>query len=542
MFQPAVKPPSELDLDWLVATPLPKGFDPLADGILMRHQINWLEDKSWFKICRKGRRTGITFAEALDDVLIASASRSAGGDNVFYIGDTKEKGREFINTCADFARTVAKASLDVEEFLFEDKREDGESKYINAFRIRFASGFSIVALSSRPENIRGLQGVVVIDEAAFHGNVKLVLEAVTALLIWGGKVRIISSLNGEDNPFEELCKEAEAGTYGVNVKVHRITFRDAVLNGLYERVCLIKGWEPSTADKRSWYLRIIKSYGNNHEGRDQELFCIPARSSGVYFPPGLVKSVAIDDVPIARIARDDAWALNPERLQESAQWFADEIMPVIEALPKNKRTVFGQDFAMDGDLSLIWVLQENTPGHWRTVLVIEMRKISGDAQKQILFALMDELPMFHHGALDARGNGQLHAQAALQYKPGKITCIKATLAWYAEWFPSLKQAYEARTMLVANDNDLIADHSVPILVRGNPTMSGRHTKGKDGKPRHGDGVIGALLAWFSTFTELRVYEYHPIGTKGSDGGDQDDDDRKRPVRITAGIKLQKGIL
>jgi phage FluMu gp28-like protein len=88
---------------------------------------------------------------------------------VFYIGDTKDKGREFIGYVAHFAKTVAKELAEVEEFLFEDEREDGTSKFISAFRVTFASGFRVEALS-RPENIRGLQGVVVIDEAAFHAT------------------------------------------------------------------------------------------------------------------------------------------------------------------------------------------------------------------------------------------------------------------------------------------------------------------------------------------------------------------------------------
>ena len=40
-------------------------------------------------------------------------------------------------------------------------------KAINAFRIKFASGFEIMALSSAPRGLRGKQGVVIIDEAAF---------------------------------------------------------------------------------------------------------------------------------------------------------------------------------------------------------------------------------------------------------------------------------------------------------------------------------------------------------------------------------------
>ncbi|MCR2726210.1 hypothetical protein NSP06_24420, partial [Salmonella enterica] len=86
---------------------------------------------------------------------------------------------------------------------FEDQDEGGKTKHITAYRIRFASGFQVCALSSRPANIRGLQGHVVIDEAAFHPDVQGVLDAATALLIWGGQITIISSHNGKNNPFAQ---------------------------------------------------------------------------------------------------------------------------------------------------------------------------------------------------------------------------------------------------------------------------------------------------------------------------------------------------
>ena len=47
--------------------------------------------------------------EALDDTIKAAARKSAGGDNVYYIGDTREKGLEYIGYCAKFARVIATA-------------------------------------------------------------------------------------------------------------------------------------------------------------------------------------------------------------------------------------------------------------------------------------------------------------------------------------------------------------------------------------------------------------------------------------------------
>lgn len=75
----------------------------------MLHQSEFLKMPQSIVAVPKGRRTGMTFAKALDSTLIAASRRSAGGDNVFYIGDTKEKGLEFIGYCAKFARVIAEA-------------------------------------------------------------------------------------------------------------------------------------------------------------------------------------------------------------------------------------------------------------------------------------------------------------------------------------------------------------------------------------------------------------------------------------------------
>ena len=218
---------------------IPDTFDPMAHGLLMKHQTEAIALCHQYDITvvEKGRRTGITFGISLDKSLVAASQRSAGGDNVYYVGDTKEKGLEFIGYCAKFLRTIATAQGQgvsrIEEFLFEDQDEHGKTKYITSWRIRLASGFQIVALSSRPENIRGLQGHVVIDEAAFHKNVQAVLDAATALLIWGSKIVIISTHNGTANAFNELIKEIQNGVYEDTAIVYKATFDDAVANGLY---------------------------------------------------------------------------------------------------------------------------------------------------------------------------------------------------------------------------------------------------------------------------------------------------------------------
>ncbi|RKL14574.1 hypothetical protein BFJ72_g15372, partial [Fusarium proliferatum] len=262
-------------------------FDPSKAGVLMAHQSEWIRMQEGLDIavCEKGRRTGITFAQALSDTITAASAKDAGGDNVWYMADTKEKGLEFIGYVAKFAPIIAQGQASrIEQHIFQDQQPDGTSRQIQAFRVRFASGFRITALSSRPENIHGLQGVVDLDEAALHKDVAKVLESATALLIWGGRIRVWSTHRGKKNPFNQLVQDVQAGRYGKKAGVIRISFDDAVSNGLYERVCAMRGKAATAEGKKEWYTAIRSAYGPRKAAMREELDVIPRDGDGSAIP------------------------------------------------------------------------------------------------------------------------------------------------------------------------------------------------------------------------------------------------------------------
>ncbi|MFG1466576.1 hypothetical protein V5F77_27500 [Xanthobacter sp. DSM 24535] len=502
---------SDLDvLDTLFPTrDLPEDHDPLAEGILMQHQVEWIADKSDLKLAAKGRRTGITYAEALDDCITAATSKSGGGDNVFYIPDTKDKGLEFIRYVAHFARVVSKElGASVEEFLFEDKLPSGESKFITAWRVTFASGFRVIALSSRPANIRGLQGIVVIDEAAFHQDVAAVIDAVNALLIWGGKIRIISSHNGEDNAFNQLIKDTVAKLY--DYSIHYIPFSRAVKNGLYQRVCLMRGWEYSEEGGRAWLRKILRSYGPRHEARDEELEAIPRKSSGVYLPRALVQRAQRDGIPVVSWAVPEVFFLDDNRLDVAKEWFRDNVAPLLDNLDPKKRHALGQDFGRNGDLSVILVAEEGDVATWCSSFQIELRRVPFDVQQYILFQILDRLTRWL-AKLDARGNGQSHAEAAAQkFGIERVECVMFTAAWYALNFPLYKSSLEDLSFLLPPGEDIVSDHRLVVLKAGFPGMSDQHVKGVDGEFRHGDSAVAAVLAHACTTVDIGEYGYRPV--------------------------------
>lgn len=496
-----------------IGADLPAEHDPLAAGILMQHQIDWLADKSKLKLGEKGRRCGITYAEALDDMLIAASSRSAGGSNVFYIGDTKDKGREFIGYVAHFARIVGKELGQIEEFLFEDQQDDGTSRFISGYRVTFASGFRVEALSSRPENIRGLQGVVVVDEAAFHQDVRAVLDAVNALLIWGGRIRIISTHNGVLNPFNELIREAKAGK--VPYSLHFIPFAKSVSNGLFRRVCLLSGetWTPEAEAK--WEADIRAAYGSRVAQMRQELDAIPADAEGAALTRVAIEAVADRAVPIVR------WTL-PDQVKTAEPAIRDavvrdfcqrQLLPHLKRLNVDRRHDLGSDFARTGDGAGTIVTELGQDLVRRQKLVLEMHNVPFEMQRDVLFFVQDHLPRYGHGAFDAGGNGAYIAEVSAQRYGARISEIKLSQEWYRVNGAPYVEAFGDRTVTIAGDEDVVRDHQALAYVNGIIRVpDDMRYKGSDGLQRHGDTAIAGMLAWFASRQGAAEYGYEPVRT------------------------------
>lgn len=486
---------------------IPADHNPLATGVLMDPQREWIRMCHEFDlmIAEKGRRTGITYSTALDSTIIAASNQDAGGDNIYYIGDTKEKGLEFIGYCAHMARVMAAAMADgfqgIEVFLFEDQQEDGSSKQITSYRIRFASGFQIVALSSNPANIRGLQGIVIIDEAAFHRNVQAVIDACNALLIWGGKIRVISTHNGDRNPFNQLIQDALAG---VNpFQVFRCTFDDAVAAGLFERVCMMRKWEPTEEKKRIWYNRVRGSYGANRDAMAEELDAVPREGSGVAIPGVVIESCMREARPVVRLALDTAFGLQDVETRKAwcRDWIAANIDPLLELLDPALDHYFGSDYARHMDFACFgpMAIKQDLTRHvpW----ILEMHNVPKSQQQQILSYIIRRLPRFRCGAMDATGNGAgLAEDMADEFGPLNIHQVIFNDAWYRANMSSFVEGFEDRMIDIPRDADVKNDLRTLARINGIikvPNLRVVDTKDGD-KKRHGDAAIMLVLGWFAS--------------------------------------------
>lgn len=238
--------------------------------ILFQYQAQFLkafdDANNKILIWEKARRIGATHGIAALAVLEASKAK---GKNFFYIGTNLAMAKEFLDSCAYWARNFQIASSLVGEELYQDDTKD-----ILALKIKFKSGKKIAALSSKPSSIRGLQGHVLLDESAFVEHLDEFLKAIKAMLVWGNKVMVVSTHDGINNPFNLLCESVKNGEN--KYYIQRTTFKEAIKDGLYKRICLIlnQGW--TLDSEREWVQEIYKQYA---DGASEELDVIPSETS-----------------------------------------------------------------------------------------------------------------------------------------------------------------------------------------------------------------------------------------------------------------------
>ena len=467
-------------------------FDP--NELLLGYQKRWIADKSQLKIAEKSRRTGLTWAEAADDALIARLSKKDGGSDVFYIGSNKEMAREFIDAVAMWARAFNYAAGEIQEEVLED-----EDKAILTYVIYFASGFKVKALSSNPKNLRGMQGVVVIDEAAFHEYLAEVLKAALALTMWGAKVRLISTHNGADNLFNELILDSRAGKK--RYSVHTITLDDACAEGLYQRICQVSKQVWTAEKEQEWKENLLNDTATK-EDAEEEYFCVPKNGSGLWLSRALIERQMSEKTPVVRFEAKDGFSLVPEptRYKEMEDWSEKTLAPILQGLSPNLLHFFGEDFARSGDMTSFVILAQQQNLTKQVQFIVELGNMPYKQQEQIVLFILKRLPRFSGAAFDARGNGGYLAESARDAFGSLVDCVQLSEKWYREHTAPFKAALEDGELeAIPKDADILADLRSFQVVKGVPRIPDKRVKSTDGKTkRHGDTAIALLLAHYAS--------------------------------------------
>lgn len=537
--------PAVTDPTMLLRTSATQADAPPA--ALLGYQQRWVADTAQLKVAEKSRRVGLTWAEASDNVLIAAGQ---SGSNVFYISATQDMAREYIEACAMWVRVFNYAAGQIGEGIYDDGEDAaGNRKFIKTYEISFpASGHRIVALSSRPTNLRGKQGVVVIDEAAFAQDLAGLLKAAMAMLMWGDKVRIISTHDGVENPFNVLIQEIRAGKRG-DATVHRITFNDAVADGLFRRVCFRKktDWTQEAEDK--WAQSARNFYGDDAA---EELDVVPSNSSGAYLSLALIEQrmVAANDPMtgpwVVRGKWDDAFAYMSAEVRDRTieLWCEENLGPLLDMLHPGRRHVLGRDFARNRDQSIGVICEEDLDLVRRPRVTYELANCPFSSQEQIDKWIIKRLPRFRGAAYDATGNGGALAEAiAQEHGTAMVEQVKLSDSFYLEHMPKLRAGLQDGTLTdLARDELHQSDLRAIKLVGGVPKIPRKDTSSAAAKAaaaeagekqrRHGDFAIALFMAVYAFFREAGEIGFTPIPATGSTFFESRNDNNTWRMRAT----------
>jgi len=489
--------------------------------VLLPYQQRWASDPAVVKIIEKSRRIGLSYGEACDSVLYAADAER--GANVYYISYDKEMTAGFIQDCASWARAFHAAAGEIGEQILT--RDDGRD--VHVYDILFASGNRIRTFSSNPRNLRskGRPGErLVIDEAAFVDDLAELLKAALAMTMWGGTVHILSTHNGDENPFNLLIQDARAGKN--DYSVHRVTLDDALRDGLYRKICEVTGKQWSAKAEAEWRTSLVKRYRPNE---DEELFCIPAFGGGAYLPRELV-SACMADGQLLRFNGTRSFNLAPEpvRRAEINDWIKDVLAPELAQLDQGRRHVFGMDFARKGDMTDIVPLEICANLRKRWPFLVELHNVPYQQQAQVVLAVGNGLPRFAGCAIDAGGNGGYVAETATDaWGPFMVDSIHFTEQFYRDEFPKYKASFEDRYTTIVRHDDVLEDHRAVMLVRGVPRVPVGKTDKKG--ERHGDSAIAGLLADYRSRMDPVHIDYTEAprsgpGWNGSQKADDNDND------------------
>jgi len=391
--------------------------------VLLPWQEAWRRDDSPRKLWEKSRRVGATYAEANDVVYPRLADRVAW--DYWFSSADESAAWEFADYCRFWQETAGKVAARVDREEIEDEKA---RRVATAFVVRFPNGSKVTAMTSNPRRFRSKGGDVGLDEFAYHDDPAGMYEAAEPCTMWGGRLRILSTHNGEDsefNRFVQMGRRVAAGqakSDDIPFSVHRITLPEAVAQGLVERINETRG----TRWTREAFLADRRKSCRSLDHWNQEYLAIPAVDSTAWLPYDMLEACS------------DVLAGQPSLAAEGQRYI-------------------GMDVGETEDRTVIWTVERVGDVLWtREVLVLTAEPLR---VKQEALLLRLKHPRVVRACIDATGVGAQIAQEAAA--GGKGEAIKFTLAVKDELASPLRGLFEDRRVRIPDEAEVREDlHSV----------------------------------------------------------------------------------
>jgi len=457
--------------------------------LLLPYQQAVILDPAKFIVIEKSRRIGISFALALKAV--ETASRAKNPQNVYYVSYNFAAAKEWLERdCGywiDFFKDTL-GGLQADDYILDSEQREP----ITVSRISFASGCKITVLPSKPRVLRGVKGVVIIDEAAYVENFKEMLVAANAVKLWGGQVIVSSTHTTVDSAFNLLVKDLKAGF--VAGTLHSIDIHTAVSQGICKYVARESGQYYDAEYELGWLKDVFETFRDNI---GPELLLEPSSGSGGYFDINVVMNAMDDDYPVIRFtAHATFMELTPTNQQEEVRnWLNQILWPWVKQWTNRSDvlTSIGQDFGRNRHLSVIApICQIAKQKALICPFLLELANVPHECQKTILNYLIERMPRTKSIWLDRTGNGSFLAEA-IQLQWGNklhVEGVSFSQQTYITHMPALRAAIEDGRLILPFDLELQDDFRGIQFMDGVPRPPKKNTGN-----RHSDGVVALMLGF-----------------------------------------------
>lgn len=349
---------------------------------LYGYQKRWVDDHARFKVGRWARQTGKSFGTTLE----AALDMAEAGAPWVILSNGDRGSREDGEKLQLHLQAIGAAAQALEGY---DVFGDGTYK---VHEIRLPNRARCLCLPANPDTARGHSANVLLDEFAFHKDSRKIWAALFPTITRGYKIRVVSTPQGKQNKFYELCTNP-------HYSQHVVTIHDALADGL----------ELRDEDGRLTSAEDLRVGLGDEEAWRQE-----------YLVEFLDEATAWLSYELIAAAEDEALVLTPAWADELAELAhqAHGVAPTeIAPLPVNApappgELLLGLDIGRRRNLTVIWLLaRRGLP--WETFAVIDLARAPFGVQERVLWSLLTTLPV-RRACIDATGLGMQLAERAVE--------------------------------------------------------------------------------------------------------------------------------
>lgn len=492
---------------------------------LTEYQLNWVKDKSRFKIgviTRQGGKSFGTALEAVDDCMDHKTMW-------VFLSAGERQSKELIGK----AKMHAKAYNMAVDAIEDDFRAEDGTTY-KQLEIVFANGSRIVGLPANPDTARGWSANILLDEFALHRDSREIWKALFPTVTRGFKIRIISTFKGKGNKFYELFFGAPTWQKFTGPDFERVGDRGGWSKhfvNIYQAVSM--GLDLHDDEGKPIEPDDLRLALNDDEAWAEEFECIPSDEVSAFLTHEMIS--AVEDVTIEKtplwveklIAAAERNYIEYKRTKVKPP-LPLEVLNNVEFLGK---LYPGMDIGRKKDLSVIW-LDQKIDSMLKTIAVIELKAKPFFVQEQVLHVILSQ-KAFQRVCIDETGIGaQLAEGAKDMFGEQRVEVIAFTSESKENLAVGLKNNLEDRGSLIPADNTIRNSlHSVKKYAT--TTKHFRFDAERTDATGHADHFWAKALSTQAASGASPEYAYQGLTRK-------EISDMERPVKMTAGFGRKEG--